>query len=88
MQIMRNIIFRIKIKNYNINKIPDDLFELGVKKHFPKGINIYKVNERITHCYLILSGMVKIYIDHENGRRSILDFNQLFNHSLKYLNVQ
>ena len=26
------------------------------------------------NCYFILSGVAKIYIDHDNGRRSILDF--------------
>ncbi len=58
----------------SICKIPNRLLNLGTKKFFPKGSSIYKINESITHCYLILSGMLKIYIDHENGRRSILDF--------------
>ncbi len=58
----------------NICKIPDSLLSLGTKKSFPKGSSIYKINKEITNCYFILSGMLKIYIDHENGRRSILDF--------------
>ncbi len=58
----------------SICKIPNSLLSLGTKKFFPKGSSIYKINEDITQCYLILSGMLKIYIDHENGRRSILDF--------------
>lgn len=58
----------------SICKIPNSLLSLGTKQFFPKGSSIYKINESITHCYLILSGMLKIYIDHENGRRSILDF--------------
>ncbi len=58
----------------SICKIPNSLLSLGTKQFFPKGCSIYKINESITHCYLILSGMLKIYIDHENGRRSILDF--------------
>lgn len=58
----------------SICKIPNSLLSLGTKKFFPKGSSIYKINESITYCYLILSGMLKIYIDHENGRRSILDF--------------
>ncbi len=62
------------MEKYNINEIPDSLAAVGVERHFPAGRNIFHVDERITHCYLILSGMVKIYIDHENGRRSILDF--------------
>ncbi|WP_242657977.1 cyclic nucleotide-binding domain-containing protein [Lachnoclostridium phytofermentans] len=45
-----------------------------MKKTFNEGSNIYKVNSSVTHCYFILSGTVKIYIDHKNGRRSILDF--------------
>ncbi|GLB30606.1 transcriptional regulator YeiL [Lacrimispora amygdalina] len=39
-----------------------------------KGSNIFKVGESISRCYFIRQGTVKIYIDHENGRRSILDF--------------
>lgn len=58
----------------SICKIPNSLLSLGTKQFFPKGSSIYKINKSITHCYLILSGMLKIYIDHENGRRSILDF--------------
>jgi len=58
----------------NMYEIPDSLAAAGEERHFPAGRNIFHVDERITHCYLILSGMVKIYIDHENGRRSILDF--------------
>lgn len=58
----------------NICKIPDSLLSLGIKKSFPKGSSIYKINKEIANCYFILSGMLKIYIDHENGRRSILDF--------------
>lgn len=54
--------------------IPSAILELGTKKTFLKGSNIFRINSKVTHCYLILSGMVKIYIDHENGRRSILDF--------------
>jgi CRP-like cAMP-binding protein len=62
------------VKKYSIYKIPESLGAAGEERHFPAGKNIFHVDERITHCYLILSGMVKIYIDHENGRRSILDF--------------
>lgn len=56
------------------NEIPSVIFEAGRKKTFIKDSNIYKINSSITHCYFILSGTVKIYIDHKNGRRSILDF--------------
>lgn len=62
------------MKKYNTCEIPDCLLALGAERYFPKGSNIFKASERITHCCLILSGTVKIYIDHENGRRSILDF--------------
>ncbi|MEY8355372.1 cyclic nucleotide-binding domain-containing protein [Lachnospiraceae bacterium 54-53] len=62
------------MKKYNISEIPDSILALGSKKLFPKGSNIFKAGERISRSYLILSGTVKIYIDHENGRRSILDF--------------
>jgi len=56
------------------NEIPSMIFENGVEKCFSKKENIYKMNSRVTYCYFILSGVAKIYIDHSNGRRSILDF--------------
>lgn len=56
------------------NDIPPVILEYGTKRKFMKDENIYKINCRITCCYLILSGIAKIYIDHDNGRRSILDF--------------
>jgi CRP-like cAMP-binding protein len=62
------------MKNENSYELPQGLMALGIEKHFEKGSNIFKVGERISHCYLIEKGLVKIYIDHENGRRSILDF--------------
>lgn len=62
------------MKKYSMCEIPDSLAAAGEERYFPAGRNIFHVDEKITHCYLILSGMVKIYIDHENGRRSILDF--------------
>lgn len=62
------------METYFFKNMPENLLLKGVEKKFPKGSNIFKAGEGILHCYLILSGMVKIYIDHENGRRSILDF--------------
>jgi CRP/FNR family putative post-exponential-phase nitrogen-starvation transcriptional regulator len=62
---MGNKDLRKNMEKYNINEIPDSLVSVGVERHFPAGMNIFHVDERITHCYLILSGMVKIYIDHE-----------------------
>ncbi|CDI50074.1 cyclic nucleotide-binding domain-containing protein [Clostridium tetani] len=56
------------------NEIPLIIFESGTKRTFLKNDNIYKINGSATHCYFILSGTAKIYIDHKNGRRSILDF--------------
>ena len=56
------------------NEIPSVILENGKKRTFKKNYNVYKINSKITHCYFILSGTVKIYIDHKNGRRSILDF--------------
>lgn len=56
------------------NEIPSIILKNGKKRTFKKNYNIYKINIEITHCYFILSGTVKIYIDHKNGRRSILDF--------------
>ncbi|WP_160690803.1 cyclic nucleotide-binding domain-containing protein [Clostridium sp. C2-6-12] len=55
-------------------EIPSIILESGKKRTFEKNYNIYKIDNKITHCYFILSGTVKIYIDHKNGRRSILDF--------------
>ncbi|RKD33124.1 cyclic nucleotide-binding domain-containing protein [Lacrimispora algidixylanolytica] len=56
------------------NGFPERLGALGVERRFLKGDHIFRVGEAIGNCYLILKGTVKIYIDHENGRRSILDF--------------
>jgi cAMP-binding proteins - catabolite gene activator and regulatory subunit of cAMP-dependent protein kinases len=56
------------------NKIPDVILKCGTIRVFKKDANIYKINSQVTNCYLILSGIAKIYIDHDNGRRSILDF--------------
>ncbi|WP_124066833.1 cyclic nucleotide-binding domain-containing protein [Clostridium sp. E02] len=62
------------MKIYDKCGIPESLYLKGRERSFKKGQNIFLVDESISSCYLILSGMVKIYIDHENGRRSILDF--------------
>lgn len=56
------------------NSIPVELLERGTRKVFAKDSHIFKIGDSITHCYYILSGTVKIYIDHKNGRRSVLDF--------------
>lgn len=55
-------------------ELPDNLLMMGKERHFFKGSHIFKAGEAISRCYFIRSGTVKIYIDHENGRRSILDF--------------
>lgn len=59
--------------NFN-NEIPKEMINYGIRRNFIKNTNIYHLNSNLTSCYLILSGIVKIYIDHDNGRRSILDF--------------
>jgi len=69
---MRNIIWERKEMIF-VNEIPSIIFENGTKRTFIKDSNIYKINSSVTHCYFLLSGTVKIYIDHKNGRRSILD---------------
>lgn len=56
------------------NEIPSVIIEIGKKTIFNKDENIYKIGCDVTSCYFILSGIAKIYVDHENGRRSILDF--------------
>ncbi|MGE5627205.1 MAG: cyclic nucleotide-binding domain-containing protein [Solirubrobacterales bacterium] len=56
------------------NEIPSVIIEKGRKRIFKKDENIYKTGGQVTKCYFILSGIAKIYVDHENGRRSILDF--------------
>lgn len=56
------------------NELPTVIFERGKKRIFIKNDNIYRLNSSSTYCYFILSGTAKIYIDHKNGRRSILDF--------------
>lgn len=64
----------IKMKQFVTCEIPERLLEMGQERRFMKGSNIFKVGDSISRCYFIRSGAVKIYIDHENGRRSILDF--------------
>lgn len=56
------------------NELPTVIFERGKKRIFIKNDNIYRLNSSSAYCYFILSGTAKIYIDHKNGRRSILDF--------------
>lgn len=56
------------------HEVPSIILEKGTKRFFAKDENIYKINCQVTNCYFILSGIAKIYIDHDNGRRSILDF--------------
>ena len=56
------------------NDIPALIFEIGKRKVFAKDCNIYRISSQVTSCYFILSGIVKIYIDHHNGRRSSLHF--------------
>lgn len=70
---MRNIISGGKLVIFN-NELPSEIFDKGTKRIFTKDENIYKMNSRVRNCYFILSGITKIYIDHDNGRRSILDF--------------
>lgn len=55
-------------------KIPVELMRIGKRKTFLKNTNIYKLNSSPCSCYFILAGAAKIYIDHKNGKRSILDF--------------
>lgn len=72
---MRNI--TLGIKNMNMeskDRFPERLKELGMERQFSKGDHIFRAGEAFKNCYLIRKGTVKIYIDHENGRRSILDF--------------
>ena len=70
---MRNLTLGEKYMYLDI-EIPTKIFEGGVRRTFRKNENIYNVNSNPVYCYFILSGTAKIYIDHKNGRRSILDF--------------
>jgi CRP-like cAMP-binding protein len=56
------------------NELLPIIVEKGTKRIFAKDDNIYKIKSQVTKCYYILSGKAKIYIDHKNGGRSILDF--------------
>lgn len=55
-------------------ELPSELYTLGQPKVFSKGAHIYRAQQSVHHCYYIISGIVKIYIDHHNGKRSVLDF--------------
>ncbi len=57
--------------------LPLIVADKGIKRVFAKEENIYKINSQVTNCYFILSGAAKIYIDHMNGRRSILEFAKI-----------
>lgn len=57
-----------------MNDIPKEIMELGKPVSFKRGKHIYNNGQIISKCYLIINGKVKIYIDHSNGRRSIIDF--------------
>lgn len=54
--------------------IPESLMKLGKKCSFRNGQPLLKSTAPLSECFFIVSGMVKVYIDHENGRRSTLDF--------------
>lgn len=56
------------------NEFPPFFLANGKRKNFKVGSHIFKINQEVASCYFILFGVVKIYIDHDNGRRSILDF--------------
>ena len=71
---MRNFTLGEKIYMVFGHEIPTAVFERGKKRVFRKNDHIYKMNSSPVYCYFILSGTAKIYIDHKNGRRSILDF--------------
>ena len=55
-------------------ELPSELYTLGKPKVFSKGTHIYHTQQTINQCYYIISGIVKVYIDHRNGKRSVLDF--------------
>lgn len=56
------------------DRIPKELFTRGKQINFKKDKNIFKMNGRVSKCYFIEEGIAKIYFDHNNGRRSTLDF--------------
>ncbi len=55
-------------------ELPSQLYTLGKPKVFSKGSHIYHTQQIVNQCYYIISGIVKVYIDHCNGKRSVLDF--------------
>lgn len=54
--------------------IPEILLSYGKAITFKKGSHIFHDGKPLTHCYYIQSGLVKVYVDHYNGKRSVLDF--------------
>lgn len=54
--------------------LPSGLKGLAQPAVFAKGAHLYHVQQSIRQCYYIVSGMVKVYVDHPNGKRSVLDF--------------
>lgn len=59
--------------NY-IDILPKEIERLGKLCTFKKDAHLYTANSSVKHCYYILSGSAKIYVDHSNGRRSVIDF--------------
>lgn len=59
-----------------MTNLPEQLRLCGVRQTFKKGTHIFNAFQRIEKCYFIERGTAKVYIDHLNGKRSILDFFQ------------
>lgn len=58
----------------NDTNLPETIKVLGQRVVFKKGTQLYNPSSQVAKCYFIVSGLIKVYIDHDNGRRSVLDF--------------
>jgi len=51
-----------------------DVSHLGVTRSFAKGDRVYSDGDRITHCYKVVSGVVRVCKSLSDGRRQIIGF--------------
>lgn len=52
----------------------DRLLPYATSVTFAEGASIYQSHQEVSTLYYLKSGRVKIYIDHFNGKRGVLDF--------------
>lgn len=66
------------MRNITLQRNNEKLFSLiesfGTLIPFKKGEVLFNVNQPMHYCYYLKSGRIKVYADHANGKRTIIDF--------------